>query len=133
MKNLDTYVLPLISCALNVRASISFLSFHQNAHAISVIKYTLYIRWNFLSNKDDTDEPMKLYYGSYTLNDSCGSSHVRTDAQTKMKSDLCMLLHHALHWAVYETSQLMRLWYLSHMQPAKAQTSLHIRTVLPGA
>ena len=42
---------------------------------------------------------MKLYYGSYTLNDSCGSSHVHTDAQTKMKSDLCMLLHHALHWA----------------------------------
>ena len=39
---------------------------------------------------------MKLYYGSCTLNDSCGSSHVRTDAQTKMKSDLCMLLHHAL-------------------------------------
>ena len=76
---------------------------------------------------------MKLYYGSYTLNDSCGSSHVRTYAQTKMKSDLCMLLHHALHWAVYETSQFMRLWYLSHMQPAKAQTSLHICTVLPGA
>ena len=49
---------------------------------------------------------MKLYYGFYTLNDSCGSSHVRTDAQTKMKSDLSMLLHHALHWAVYETSQL---------------------------
>ena len=71
---------------------------------------------------------MKFYYGSYTLNDSCGSSHVRSDAQTKMKSDLCMLLHHALHWAVYKTSQFMRLWYLSHMQPAKAQTSLHIRT-----
>ena len=51
---------------------------------------------------------MKLYYGSYTLNDSCGSSHVRTDAQTKMKSDLCMLLHHALHWAVYETSMVPR-------------------------
>ena len=46
---------------------------------------------------------MKLYYGSYTLNDSCGSSHARTDAQTKMKSDLFMLLHHTLHWAVYET------------------------------
>ena len=81
---------------------------------------------------------MKLYYGSYTLNDSCRSSHVRTDAQTKMKSDLSMLLHHALHskqffLAVYETSQFMRLWYLSHMQPAKAQTSLHIRRVLPGA
>ena len=45
---------------------------------------------------------MKLYYGSYTLKDSCGSSHVRTDAQTKIKSDLCMLLHHALHWAVYD-------------------------------
>ena len=45
---------------------------------------------------------MQLYYGPYTLNDSCGSSHVRTDAQTKMKSDLCMLLHHALHWAVYD-------------------------------
>ena len=77
--------------------------------------------------------PHELYYGSYTLNVSCGSSHVRTDAQTKMKSDLSMVLHHALHWAVYETSQFMRLWYLSHMQPAKAQTSLHIRTVLPGA
>ena len=44
-----------------------------------------------------------------------------TYAQTKMISDLSMLLHHALHWAVYETSQFMRLWYLSHMQPAKAQ------------
>ena len=76
---------------------------------------------------------MELYYGSYTLNDSCGSSHVRTDAQTKMKSDLSMLLHRALHLAVNETSQFMRLWYLSHMQPAKAQTSLHIHTVLPGA
>ena len=76
---------------------------------------------------------MKLYYESYTLNDSCGPSHVRTDAQTKMKIDLSVLLHHALHWVVYETSQFMRLWYLSHMQPAKAQMSLHIRTVLPGA
>ena len=47
--------------------------------------------------------------------------------------NLSMLLHHALHLAVYETSQYMRLWYLSHMQPANAQTSLHIRTVLPGA
>ena len=55
--------------------------------------------------------------------------HVRTDAQTEMKSNLCMLLHHALRLAVYETSQFMRLWYLSHMQPAKAQTCLHIRTV----
>ena len=75
---------------------------------------------------------MKLYYGSYKLNDSCGSSHVRTDAQTKMKSDLSMLLHHALHWAVYEKSQFMRLWYLSYMQPAKAQTSLHIRSLARG-
>ena len=31
MKNLDTYVLPLISCALNVRASISFLSFTKTS------------------------------------------------------------------------------------------------------
>ena len=41
-------------------ACINFISkFHQNAHAISAKKllYTLYIRWNFLSNKDDTDEP----------------------------------------------------------------------------
>ena len=28
-------------------------------------------------------------------------------------------------------SQLMRLWYLSHRQPVKAQASLHIRAVLP--
>ena len=42
--------------------------------------------------------PHEMYYESYTLNDSCGSSHVRKDAQTKMKSDLCTLLH-ALHWA----------------------------------
>ena len=27
--------------------------------------------------------------------------------------------------------QLMRLWYLSHRQPAKAQASLYIRTVSP--
>ena len=73
--------------------------------------------------------PHEIVLGSYTLNDSCGSSHVRTDAQTKMKSDLCMLLHHTLHWAVYETSQFMRLWNLSHMQLAKAQTSLHIRSL----
>ena len=65
-------------------------------------------------------------------NDSCGSSHVRTDALTKMKSDLSILLHHALHWAVYESSQFMRLWYLSHMQPGKAQTSLHIRSLARG-
>ena len=39
-------------------ACINFITkFHQNAHAISVINNTLYIRWNFLSNKDDTDEP----------------------------------------------------------------------------
>ena len=25
----------------------------------------------------------------------------------------------------------MRLWYISHRQPAKAQASLHIRAVLP--
>ena len=31
-----------------------------------------------------------------------------------------------LHW-----SQLMRLWYLSHRRPAKAQASLHIRAVSP--
>ena len=28
-------------------------------------------------------------------------------------------------------SQLMRLWYLSHRQPAKAQASLRIHTVSP--
>ena len=28
-------------------------------------------------------------------------------------------------------SQLMRLWYLSHSPPVKAQASLHIHTVLP--
>ena len=54
-------------------------------------------------------------------------THRRTNQDEKW------FLHHALHWVVYETSQFMRLWYLSHMQPAKAQTSLHIRTVLPGA
>ena len=30
-----------------------------------------------------------------------------------------------------EMSQLMRLWYLSHRRPAKAQASLRIRSVLP--
>ena len=44
-----------------------------------------------------------------------------------------MFMHHALHWAVNETSQFMRLQFLSNMRPAKAQTSLHTRTVLPGA
>ena len=31
----------------------------------------------------------------------------------------------------YEMSQLMRLWYLSHRRPAKAQVSLCIRAVSP--
>ena len=30
-----------------------------------------------------------------------------------------------------QLSQLMRLWYLSHRQPAKAQASLHIQAVSP--
>ena len=47
---------------------------------------------------------MKLYCGLNTLIDSRGSSHVRTDAQAKILIDFCMLLHHALHWAVNETS-----------------------------
>ena len=32
---------------------------------------------------------------------------------------------------LHNLSQLMRLWYLSHRQPAKAQVSLHICTVSP--
>ena len=36
-------------------------------------------------------------------------SHVRNDAQTKMQSDFCMLLRNALHLAVNETRQFMRL------------------------
>ena len=34
------------------------------------------------------------------------------------------------HWT-YHLSQLMRLWYLSHRRPAKAQASLRIRAVSP--
>ena len=30
-----------------------------------------------------------------------------------------------------QMSQLLRLWYLSHRRPAKAQASLHIRAVSP--
>ena len=36
--------------------------------------------------------------------------------------DICITLH---------MSQLMRLWYLSHRRPAKAQASLRIRAVSP--
>ena len=32
---------------------------------------------------------------------------------------------------IYEMSQLMRLWYLSHRRPGKAQASLCTRTVSP--
>ena len=32
---------------------------------------------------------------------------------------------------LHQTSQLMRLWYLSHRRPAKAQASLRIRAVSP--
>ena len=56
-----------------------------------------------------------------------------SDQTARLQIDFCMLLHHALHWAVDETSQFMRLCYLSHMRPAKAQMGLHIRPVLPGA
>ena len=56
-----------------------------------------------------------------------------TRTHRRTNQDVNWFLHHALHWAVNETSQFMRLCYLSHMRPAKAQTSLHIRLVLPGA
>ena len=106
MKNLDTFILPLISCALNVRASIFISKFHQKGARNKRNKITIY--GTFYQTKTTlmslARRPHEIVLGSYTLNDSCGSSHVRTDAQTKMKSDLCMLLHHTLHWAVYETS-----------------------------
>ena len=37
------------------------------------------------------------------------------------------------HWhnQLYHTSQLMRLWYLSHRRPSKAKASLRIRAVSP--
>ena len=34
-------------------------------------------------------------------------------------------------YKIVHLSQLMRLWYLSHWRPAKAQASLHIRAVSP--
>ena len=34
-------------------------------------------------------------------------------------------------WLQYHLSQLMRLWYLSHRRPVKAQASLGIRAVSP--
>ena len=39
----------------------------------------------------------RRHYVSNTLNVSCGSSHVRTDAQTKIYIEFCMLLRHVLH------------------------------------
>ena len=36
-----------------------------------------------------------------------------------------------LNILICHLSQLMRLWYLSHRRPAKAQASLHIRAVSP--
>ena len=36
-----------------------------------------------------------------------------------------------LYILVHNLSQLMRLWYLSHRRPAKAQASLRIRAVSP--
>ena len=38
---------------------------------------------------------------------------------------------HAISQSTYYLSQLMRLWYLSHRWPTKAQASLCIRAVLP--
>ena len=35
------------------------------------------------------------------------------------------------HYEIPHLSQLMKLWYLSHRRPAKAQASLRIRAVLP--
>ena len=76
---------------------------------------------------------MKLYYGFYTLNDSCGSSHVLTDAQTKMKSDLCMLLHHALYWAVYETSQFHEIMVpLAHATSEGSDEPAHPHSLARG-
>ena len=41
----------------------------------------------------------------------------------------CNILY--IHKKQEKISQLLKLWYLSHRRPAKAQASLHIRTVLP--
>ena len=49
--------------------------------------------------------------------------------------DIHNLHLHSLARAVavcsHNMSHLMRLWYLSHRRPAKAQASLHIRAVSP--
>ena len=38
-------------------------------------------------------------------------------------------LHYIWNWRKCQISQLMRLWYLSHRRPAKAQVSLRLCTV----
>ena len=52
-----------------------------------------------------------------------------TYAQTKMKIDFCMLLHHTLHWAVNETIQFMRLCFtyvpLAHAASEGSDESAH--------
>ena len=37
----------------------------------------------------------------------------------------------ATEYKIHDMSQLMRLWYLSHRRPAKAQASLRIFAVSP--
>ena len=46
-------------------------------------------------------------------------------------SQLCRFKSHTSHMLEWQMSQLMRLWYLSHRRPAKAEASLRIRAVLP--
>ena len=47
-------------------------------------------------------------------------------AQTHKPSIICIMILGLDEWHFHEISQFMRLWYLSHMRAAKAQTSLCI-------
>ena len=45
--------------------------------------------------------------------------------------DIFLYIHFQLEMNDFHLSQLMRLWYLSHRRPTKAQASLRIRAVSP--
>ena len=59
------------------------------------------------------------------------SGHVEFDSTGEPTKNVKIDQIQSKYWLTGNLSQLMRLWYLSHRRPAKAQASLRIRAVSP--
>ena len=79
-----------------------------------------------LTNKPKGSGELKITNITYVYSQLHYLARQNIDTAVNQRPHLCLI-----SVLILDLSQLMRLWYLSHRRPAKAQTSLHIRAVLP--